>query len=98
MISVAQTLLVATLVEKGGGNGNVYVRFYYGFYSVDVAVAFLNHFFDRWQTLRKRLENKYYSKTVSITPLFLLGYAVGRRIAGAQAFASPEYLTRETSR
>jgi hypothetical protein len=32
-----------TLVEKGG-NGNVYVRFYCGFYSVDVAVAFLNHF------------------------------------------------------
>jgi hypothetical protein len=27
-----------------GGNGNVYVMFYCGFYSVDVAVAFLNHF------------------------------------------------------
>jgi hypothetical protein len=32
-----------TLVEKGG-NGNVYVMFYCGFYSVDVAVAFLNPF------------------------------------------------------
>jgi hypothetical protein len=30
--------------RKGGGNGNDYVRFYCGFYSVDVAVAFLNHF------------------------------------------------------
>jgi hypothetical protein len=29
--------------RKGGGNGNVYVMFYCGFYSVDVAVAFLNH-------------------------------------------------------
>jgi hypothetical protein len=37
------SITVPTLVE-GGGNGNVYVRFYCGFYSVDVAVAFLNHF------------------------------------------------------
>jgi hypothetical protein len=31
-------------------------------------------FFDRWQTRRKRLQNKYHNKTVSITPPFLLGY------------------------
>jgi hypothetical protein len=30
-------------------------------------------FFDRWQTRRKRLQNKYHNKTVSITPPFLLG-------------------------
>jgi hypothetical protein len=27
-----------------------------------------------WQTRRKRLQNKYHNKTVSITPPFLLGY------------------------
>jgi hypothetical protein len=35
--------MIHTLVERGG-NGNIYVRFYCGFYSVDVAVAFFNHF------------------------------------------------------
>jgi hypothetical protein len=37
------TLDICTFVEKGG-TGNVYVRFYCGFYSIDVAVALLNHF------------------------------------------------------
>jgi hypothetical protein len=31
-------------------------------------------FFDRWQTRRKRLQNKYHNKTVYIPPPFLLGY------------------------
>jgi hypothetical protein len=33
-------------------------------------------FFDRRQTRRKRLQNKYHNKTVSITPPFLLGYTM----------------------
>jgi hypothetical protein len=67
--------VLSTLVEKGG-NGNVYVMFYCGFYSVDVAVAFLNHFL----TVGRHGVNVCRIKTtikgdinVSITPPFLQG-------------------------
>jgi hypothetical protein len=61
---------------KVGGNGNVYVMVYCGFYSVDVAVAFLSPFL----TIGRHGVNVYRIETtikhdinVSITPPFHKG-------------------------
>jgi hypothetical protein len=63
---------LSTLVEKGKRLCQILLWFLFCRRPCGV----FKPFFDRWQTRRKRLQNKYHNKTVSITPPFSTRYSL----------------------